>query len=897
VEVSLVNRLFLLVLIGVALGRAFADSPLTAFAPEVLGTASIKDVYAQSSGKVYVTGTLTKVNQARNTGNFVRLNPDGSLDSTFVVGPTVNGAVSRIIPLADSRFCILGSFSQVAGSVRPGIAILQSDGSLDTTFAPTAGVVPGTAAFAALDGSGRVLVACRGYSQQTYVGGKWTWQYPTVVVRLLSNGAVDSTFTKPTAGLSATNNYSYSNVGAYFVAPLPSGKILVGGDFEMCAGVTTRYLALLNSNGTADTTFSSPLAASTNDFYYGSGVTGAATSALAADGSIFIGGRFVLTGTAFQQGVVKLKSDLTVDPSFRIAFAGSFSSSAGSVSIQRLAVDLSGHLAVVGNFDGIEQQSSSGAAFVDSYGRPTGSVPFGNSDSVSLRADGYSVFGRAGGYASNGVVQPAIRAYLANGTIDTAFAPELQGPNRPSFLTVRPGNGVLIGGTWVKSVNDVAFPGIVALKVDGTIDSTFNCTVSPPNSVAFALPLPAGSYLLGGNFSQVNGIASKYLAVVDSAGALVRAISTADAPSSSVDRAYLLPNGKVLIGGYFTKIGSFATEDLAVLDLSQSAGLVDTSFKCSIANLYSIDEAVGLNDGTILVSGSFSNLASQGISGIAKLSATGNLDTTFKPLAAYQYPYVYGMGVDAAGRIVVGGSFYPGSGNTKHLLRINMDGSLDATLSDAAVSYVQSLRVENDFRIYIEGSFNSASGIIGEVGRLNDNGSPDASLSIGQSSVDGFALAPPNTLYLWGTFTALKGEPHLGVGAFSLTTAVPPSVDVSPRVYSAYPGQNLTLNLLSRGSAESVRWFKDNELLSSDLNLLLGPINAEDAGIYTVKVTNTAGTTTVPASLSADGTAPTPPPVDPTPTSSPTATQTPNEVTSFPAKLRIKRLKQGVQIR
>jgi hypothetical protein len=227
------------------------------------------------------------------------------------------------------------------------------------------------------------------------------------------------------------------------------------------------------------------------------------------------------------------------------------------------------------------------------------------------------------------------------------------------------------------------------------------------------------------------------------------------------------------------------------------------------------------------------------------------------------------------------------------------DGNIDSNLIDASVTYVETLKIDSDFRIYVNGYFTTASGIKGEVGRLLDNGSPDTSFNVGLSSVDDFALAPPDRIYLWGTFTTVNTETHNGLAAFSLSQAIKPLFTLNPTQVSAYPGQTVAFTALSQGSSESYAWTKDGQPLpgENDSTLTIDSVVAESAGLYSVTATNIAGSTTISASLSADGTAPTPPPVDPTPTPatptpsptpltptpSPTASSTPKSSFDFPA--------------
>ena len=62
------------------------------------------------------------------------MNADGSLDTAF--NPTVNGTVWATAVQPDGRIFIGGAFNTVNGVARNNLARLNTDGTLDTTFDP-----------------------------------------------------------------------------------------------------------------------------------------------------------------------------------------------------------------------------------------------------------------------------------------------------------------------------------------------------------------------------------------------------------------------------------------------------------------------------------------------------------------------------------------------------------------------------------------------------------------------------------------------------------------------------------------------------------------------------------------------------------------------------------------
>ena len=93
----------------------------------------VNDVTIQADGKILVGGLFTTVNGvAKNS--FVRLNSDGSLDTTYPVQIGIGSVISTIIIQNDGKVMLAGTFSGVSGVNRSNLARLNSDGTVDTSF-------------------------------------------------------------------------------------------------------------------------------------------------------------------------------------------------------------------------------------------------------------------------------------------------------------------------------------------------------------------------------------------------------------------------------------------------------------------------------------------------------------------------------------------------------------------------------------------------------------------------------------------------------------------------------------------------------------------------------------------------------------------------------------------
>ena len=110
----------------------------------------------QPDGKVLVAGSFSVVNGTNRQG-IARLNANGSLDSSFNPGTGVNGTVYSVALQPDGKVLIGGEFTSVNGTNRSRFARLNVNGSLDSSFNPGTGPVKVIRSIA-LQSDGKVLI-------------------------------------------------------------------------------------------------------------------------------------------------------------------------------------------------------------------------------------------------------------------------------------------------------------------------------------------------------------------------------------------------------------------------------------------------------------------------------------------------------------------------------------------------------------------------------------------------------------------------------------------------------------------------------------------------------------------------------------------------------------------
>ncbi len=192
----------------------------------------------QTVRKILVGGGFTLANGApRNY--LAQFNDDGSVDLGFNAANGANGLDGPVWAIAvqgDHKIIIGGDFLSINGVACNHIARLNADGSLDDGFNN-----PGTGA------SDSVRALTIQLDGRIVVGGLFTNFNGTVqnrIVRLNADGSLDPTFN---GGVGADG-------AVYAIALQPDTRILLGGEFTLCGGVTRDHLTRLNPDGSVDTT-------------------------------------------------------------------------------------------------------------------------------------------------------------------------------------------------------------------------------------------------------------------------------------------------------------------------------------------------------------------------------------------------------------------------------------------------------------------------------------------------------------------------------------------------------------------------------------------------------------------------------------------------------------------
>jgi uncharacterized delta-60 repeat protein len=652
-----------------------------------------------------------------------------------VIGGT-SGGPAGISQRADGRLVVFGVFDVIGGLRRSKIAILNGDETVDAGF--DAGVI--LAAMPSLETS--ITSASSQTDNKLVISGyfaKINGIAANSIARLGVDGSIDGSFN---AGQGP--NYSISKVLA-----LPTGNILVCGDFTKFDNQSSPPLIRLNSDGTIDHTFGAVI----NGFSVSNFV-------VQPDGKIIaVGDIYSISNGAFQ-GIVRLNPNGSIDPTFNPG--------AGAENyILQMALQPDGKLLISGDFSSYSGSPRIAVARLNSNGSLDGSfvADTTNSGGVGVHVnfnvldDGKILIGGAFDNV-NGTRQPQLARLNANGAIDLSYRP-IFNPSTSTLTNVTPGfryqdGRLIIFGNFL-NVNQTMKIGMAKLNSDGTTDPGFDLSAKRAGTVVTSATGADGKLYIGGVFGQINGVTEWGIARINADGSTDRTFNSGtgsyDLSTSGYGKINTISvqnDGRVFVGGDFRVFNGVIQPNNVRLNAD---GSLDTSFS-RISGTGEIKDSIVQNDGKILFAGT---------SSLWRLNIDGSADTTFNTGTVFNGS-TYKIQVQADGKIIVAGIFTSVNGvPRKSIARLNSNGSLDLTYDTSAGpnSYVYSCALQNDGKVVLVGAFTTINGIPrNKIGRLDTNGSLDPSFDPGQSAdgqINSISVFKNNNILIGGYFSNFAG--------------------------------------------------------------------------------------------------------------------------------------------
>jgi uncharacterized delta-60 repeat protein len=663
----------------------------------------------------------------------------------------------------------------------PPAAQAQQAGSVDPSFGASLGLA-GNVERVLVQPDGKVLV---------------TGNFPQGSARLNANGSLDAGY-KPEILIQ----------GIVPLALQPDGKILIAG-------------YRLNADGSADAGFQIA------GFQPGSGPLEVKAVAVQGDGKIIVGGDFTVYNGVPRSCVARLNADGSLDASFDPGAGAtdksSFSESFESLKITSVILQPDGKIIVGGNFTAFNGVARNGIARLNPNGSVDGSFNPGSSADrlvgpVALQPDGKILVG--GNFtAFNGVARNGLARLNPDGGVDEGFNPDANAFSSANALAVQPDGKIIVAAYDFNVADGTTSYEVIRLNPNGSLDGSFNPGTSVNGSIEAVAVQPDGKIILGGSFNTFGDTARNGIVRLNADGSADGAFQADLAPglNAPVSAVATQPDGKVIVGGYFTTFdGVVARKSIARLN---AGGDLDASFDPgagaatdSLASLFL--EAITVQpDGKILIGGNFTAFNGAARNGIARLNADGSLDAGFNP-ASIVRGFVSAVVLQPDGKILVGGSLYDGV-TDKGLTRLNADGSLDAGFNPGASTFpsVSALALQPDRKILV-GGFTDINGVPhAGIIRLNADGSLDAGFNRPAdptgaafgTSIVALKLQPDGKIIVSGSFRTFGGVRRNGIARLNADGSLDGSFDAG----EAIPGTVNALALQPDGKIVVVGFFSN----------------------------------------------------------------------------------------
>lgn len=622
-------------------------------------------------------------------------------DGPYNTAVNPNTYFNKVAVQTDGKIiCGGGLLAEYNGHACQGLIRLTAEGLFDTTFNPLGQGLFGGVNAIVIEADGKIIVGGEiGAYNDTPV---------TNVIRLNADGSLDTSFNIELGESNVTTVTS--------LALQPDGKILIGGNFP-------EGIIRVDENGVVDTTFDIP--------EYALNQADINSMGLQSDGKIIVSGNFQTFLGLSKKRLLRLNADGSID--------NTFDTTIGANDMVREAVVLPDNkIVIIGPFtfyngeyrpniarltaNGLlDTTFSPGTFFINGANLPIMSSVFIQPDG-KLLVNGKFKLHSADALLANATPTGNIIRLNANGTRDLSF--EQTGADAQVLDVALQANGNIVSVGWFDSYDNVARRRVAKSFADGNIDMTFNTGSGANSSVADTKVLPDGKIMIAGAFRLYNGVVRNRIARLLADGTLDTSFNSNLLIDSNIHKFIIQPDGKILIAGFFTQVGSAPRGCIARLNADCS---LDTSFSVGTgfaANVLITDMALQ-NDGKIIVVGGFTNYNGVTANRIVRLNPNGSIDTSFN-VGSGANDYVMRVYVQADGKIVICGSYYSFSGvSVNGILRLNTDGSIDQSFTPGSGlnGNVSSINVLADGKIIIAGNLDTYNGIqIANIVRLDSNG-------------------------------------------------------------------------------------------------------------------------------------------------------------------------------
>jgi uncharacterized delta-60 repeat protein len=341
---------------------------------------------------------------------------------------------------------------------------------------------------------------------------------------------------------------------------------------------------------------------------------------------------------------------------------------------------------------------------------------------------------------------------------------------------------------------------IARLNSDGRLDESFNTGLGFNSSVRKMILNSSQEIILTGEYSSFNATsANKIMKILPNGN---KETSFAPGIYSKVFDLALTSDQKIIAIGDFYYWDTFADSQESIVRINPD-GTRDTSF--TIGSSFSpVRTATTLDiqtNGKIVIGGSFNSYSGNSSPKIVRLNSNGTYDNTFLTGTGFNGT-VYDVAVLSDGGVVVVGDFtsYNGSTGVNRIAKLSASGAIDSAFKiNVGSGFVTSPKMVKEIPgvgIMVGGPFDSFNGSAAKgIVCLNFNGGLCSGINLGSGATYGaqagevkdIALLNSTTLLLAGSFTEFN--------SLSAKNLVALNLDGSPsNLFASFKGLDFDVN-------------------------------------------------------------------------------------------------------
>jgi len=317
-------------------------------------------------------------------------------------------------------------------------------------------------------------------------------------------------------------------------------------------------------------------------------------------------------------------------------------------------------------------------------------------------------------------------------------------------------NRIYVAGSF-NTYSGVSVPGFTCISssTGGLIGGNFSTALF--NNFCFDVKVQSDSkVLVGGDFTTFSSSSQNRLVRLNTDGTRDNTFNIGTGFNNSVQIIYIDSNNKILVGGQFTQFNGVNKGGLVRLNqdgtLDPTFSGLTSGFTDGPAGTYNMTWEIGEYGGQYYITGDFATFNGVACNDVVRLNQNGSLDNTFNASGITSGGRLIALTIQSDGRPIV-------SGDPGVISRLNLNGSIDTTFSQVSnLNEVNTLEVLPDDNILVGGRSQGIRKKLGTNGAFDPSFTPPVIDAINQPFRGVNTIVPyGECILIGGQWTSIDG--------------------------------------------------------------------------------------------------------------------------------------------